>query len=803
MKNTPIQTFIKLQEALDSIKLNEVDNVDRMIVSNFNCPEMVEELVANICHYTEINRRLIPQLAELVAKLNSKMYPTFIKKLLTACSSGLLLRMLFDKGIFRREEIEQKCLTDERLYWFFAPEFGIPNRLLKKKNIFRKIQKKMEEYKKNDWNLYKKVIYDGYEEGTMGYAIKNDDVELFQKLSQRPGFSYDESVEMSPFEQQDSKGQEAVETLPIKNAIALYGAVKIYQFVTNKDGLIIVDDAIIEQIVYGKSNIIFSNTLSGTDKWKEVMGFVNQFHFFYLYENFKDNTHDVTAEDALEAYNYIAFSHLIKRTKNDALPFIHIAARNGMLSVVKYLIESKGEEVDKKATNELTPLHLAAENGFSDMCMYLLDKGADINAKTSGKTAILMSAEKGHECAIALLKRGADAKAKTSSCRNIFHQIATSGNVRLFEAMQKELPDMSIRDKDKTGMTVLHCAVSAGNMEMVKYLIKNSLNANELTYSMQNTLHLAANAGNLGIVSYLIDSGVRVDCQDKSGNTPLHLAVKNNYIDIASLLIEKGANVNAKNSNGQTPIYLVQRKAAPMIDLLLEKGTDVNNQDIKMVTPIRFFANSNNIGFMKKIAKKRPNIDLSDGTITDKDYIEVKFSKITYNAILRIIGGSSENPSGETTDEDPDNDDDVKPEDKKVKKEKDVKPVKKEVKQVDATTVPKSPIKSKNAINRPNEQGMTLLHIAASEGHVEGCKALLDVGADINAVDSKGKTPLHYAVENGHMEVIKLLVERKADLSIKDENGNAAYQLMFDKSLSCLDLLRKHRDINDKDGCRI
>lgn len=121
-----------------------------------------------------------------------------------------------------------------------------------------------------------------------------------------------------------------------------------------------------------------------------------------------------------------------------------------MLSIIKYLVEQTNEEVDKKSKNDLTPLHLAAENGFTNVVIYLLEKGADINAKTFSKTAILMSSEKGHEeCTITLFKRGADIKVKTSQNRNIFHQIAISGNVELFDAMRKELPDMSIKEKDR------------------------------------------------------------------------------------------------------------------------------------------------------------------------------------------------------------------------------------------------------------------------------------------------------------------------------------------------------------------
>ena len=48
--------------------------------------------------------------------------------------------------------------------------------------------------------------------------------------------------------------------------------------------------------------------------------------------------------------------------------------------------------------------------------------------------------------------------------------------------------------------------------------------------------------------------------------------------------------------------------------------------------------------------------------------------------------------------------------------------------------------------------------IAASTGHLEVVKVLLDNGADISVTNADGRTPLESAASNGHFEVVKLLV---------------------------------------------
>jgi ankyrin len=41
--------------------------------------------------------------------------------------------------------------------------------------------------------------------------------------------------------------------------------------------------------------------------------------------------------------------------------------------------------------------------------------------------------------------------------------------------------------------------------------------------------------------------------------------------------------------------------------------------------------------------------------------------------------------------------------------------------------------------------GLTAIHLAAKEGHVEMAKELITVGADVNGKTKKGNTPLHLA----------------------------------------------------------
>ncbi|KAF9910259.1 phosphate system positive regulatory protein pho81 [Linnemannia zychae] len=53
----------------------------------------------------------------------------------------------------------------------------------------------------------------------------------------------------------------------------------------------------------------------------------------------------------------------------------------------------------------------------------------------------------------------------------------------------------------------------------------------------------------------------------------------------------------------------------------------------------------------------------------------------------------------------------------------------------------------------------TPLFYAASEGHVECVKILLEAGCKVNVVDEHGKNPIYYAASEGHSDCVELLVE--------------------------------------------
>jgi hypothetical protein len=61
--------------------------------------------------------------------------------------------------------------------------------------------------------------------------------------------------------------------------------------------------------------------------------------------------------------------------------------------------------------------------------------------------------------------------------------------------------------------------------------------------------------------------------------------------------------------------------------------------------------------------------------------------------------------------------------------------------------------------------GVTPLGVSAERGHLEMCKLLISVKADINEPTNEGLTPLHISAQFGMTEVVRALVQAKAEVN--------------------------------------
>jgi ankyrin repeat protein len=169
-------------------------------------------------------------------------------------------------------------------------------------------------------------------------------------------------------------------------------------------------------------------------------------------------------------------------------------AKAGNLDQVKTLLRQNPGLAKMTDKNGWTALHLAARGGHLAVVILLLDKGADVNARTTDRWVGRYA------------RRG--------------------------------------------GVAPLHMAAYSGRLEVVTTLIARGAKLNPRDGWGFSALHYAVQGGNAAVVQLLLDKGVHRTKPDnpwaRESVTPLHLAARRGRLDLAELLIVRGARVNAK-----------------------------------------------------------------------------------------------------------------------------------------------------------------------------------------------------------------------------------------------------------------
>ena len=329
---------------------------------------------------------------------------------------------------------------------------------------------------------------------------------------------------------------------------------------------------------------------------------------------------------------------------------------------------------------------------------------------------------------------------------------AMQGNRDAVRALLKDGADVNTALGD--GMTALHYAASKHDVEMAKILLYAGANVKATTRIGGYTpLLIASRDGDAPMIETLLASGADANSATTNGTTALMLASAAGHVDAVKALLAKNANINAKESvKGETPIaFAAAFGRADVIRELAARGADVNLRT--RVQDLSAFAKEEQ---ERLIAERQQQGGGTRGRGEPAETKETKDTKPAADASKAAVESKDAKPvaaTGQTTEA----------QRGRGGRGRGVDPTKQ---------VPGLERQYNYTELVGYWGGLSPLHLAARQGHLDAVKALVDAGADLNQPTSGDHvTPMLIATINGQFDLAKQLLDRGADPNLAQDNG--------------------------------
>lgn len=292
----------------------------------------------------------------------------------------------------------------------------------------------------------------------------------------------------------------------------------------------------------------------------------------------------------------------------------------------------------------------------------------------------------------------------------------------------------NVKVKEYLGVTPLHWAAVRGPLECVKALLAAGADVNVVCARGDTPL---GNAATIEIARVLLAAGAKVNT---AGFTPLLKAAKYNRPAMIALLAEHGARlddpraaalhwagkpeavrallkagvrVDLRDAKGRTALHLttgVWYPKAAAVTLLLAAGADVNAKSPTGSTPLLEALRRRQLEIVRLLLAAGAKVDVRDGN----GDTPLALARQAGAPFVKLLSGAG-----------------------------------------------------------ARDDGRPALHRAAGAGDLARVQALLQGGAEVDAIGPGKTTALHLASQAGHAAVVRVLLAAKATVDAKDEQQQA------------------------------
>ncbi|KAF9436755.1 phosphate system positive regulatory protein pho81 [Entomortierella beljakovae] len=250
------------------------------------------------------------------------------------------------------------------------------------------------------------------------------------------------------------------------------------------------------------------------------------------------------------------------------------------------------------------------------------------------------------------------------------------------------------------------CSETGASEDLMKQLISANLVNFKFVDDISNRtcLHEAAMVGRLPLVKFCVENGLSPESTDVYGRQPLHYVSMYGYSDCATYLLSLGVSMSATDHDGFQPlIYSIMNGHTKTVEIFLSNHVEIETAKEGDPIPLSLACHYGHEDIAMMLINHGANLLASNADGLEPLHITCREGHIRLTKTLTKRGARLDQ------------------EDKYM--------------------------------------CWTPLFYAASEGHVECVRILLEAGCNVKVLDEHGKTPIYYAASEGHANCVDLLVQ--------------------------------------------
>eukprot|EP00730_Choanoeca_flexa_P018614 TRINITY_DN9059_c0_g1_i5.p1 TRINITY_DN9059_c0_g1~~TRINITY_DN9059_c0_g1_i5.p1 ORF type:complete len:868 (+),score=115.46 TRINITY_DN9059_c0_g1_i5:58-2661(+) len=427
-----------------------------------------------------------------------------------------------------------------------------------------------------------------------------------------------------------------------------------------------------------------------------------------------------------------------------------LAAQSSQIEIIRVLWSRHELRINQVDQQGNTALHYAVENRATPVARLLLKFGAmsSINNR-SGYNALHLAVLSNQVDMLAAIVMGNRQSLDVASDDNLtpLALAALKNHPDCCHVLAKRGASPNLR-LDPPGLTPLHMAAGNGNVECITSMLSamkpdtnGSLRLDTTDANMRTPLHLAVIAGHTAVVSQLLLRGASCTAKDEDGSSVLHVAVEHAPA-MLPLLVKHTEQVDVTDASMQTPLHLAAKLGLDnALEALLAAKPNVLSKDRYGQLPAFLACKQGHTSTLKRLmeADERQAQQTDHRGWTMMHWAAALGHLDHCDVLLR---------SGVPID---------------VQESNGLTPCFLAVNQQDLAVVQWFLAQGLSQPDLTDQEGQTLLHLAAQNGWEGICKELIRQGCTKDKLTRKGLTPLHCAAKKGSASVVQLLLDSGCD----------------------------------------